>query len=433
MSSAEAGRGRRLRTSTIATAAAFGTYFAMYGFRKPFTAATFEGPDILGFDRKTLLVSAQVLGYTLSKFLGIAIVAAMPPLRRAASLLAFVAIAELALLGFAIAPEPWNIAFLFLNGLPLGMVFGLVLGFLEGRRHTEAMAAGLCASFILAGGAMKSVGTWLLELGVAEAWMPCLAGALFLVPLWGCVAILRRIPAPDAEDVEQRSARSPMSSGDRRAFFRRYGRGLVPLIAAYLLVTIVRGLRDDFAPELWHQLGESAVPVLFTRSELLVAAGVLVLTGLAVVIRDNRRAFRAAMAIGIGGFALCGLMLLLQCFGHAPPFTFMVTMGLGLYLPYVAVHTTVFERLVAMTRDRGNIGYLMYLADSFGYLGYVVLMLGRSRIASTGDGLLDSFLWTTGIVATLGIACFATSWWWFAWRTRTGPNVGTATPPPALT
>ena len=53
----------------------------------------------------------------------------------------------------------------------------------------------------------------------------------------------------------------------------------------------------------------------------------------------------------------------------------MVLHGLGLYLPYVAVHTTIFERLIAMTRDRGNIGYLMYLADAFGYLGYVVVML----------------------------------------------------------
>jgi Family of unknown function (DUF5690) len=36
------------------------------------------------------------------------------------------------------------------------MVFGLILGFLEGRRHTEALTAGLCASFILADGTSKS-------------------------------------------------------------------------------------------------------------------------------------------------------------------------------------------------------------------------------------------------------------------------------------
>jgi hypothetical protein len=47
---------------------------------------------------------------------------------------------------------------------------------------------------------------------------------------------------------------------------------------------------------------------------------------------------------------------------------------MGLYLPYVAFHTTLLDRLVALLRDRGNIGFLMYLADSFGYLGFVVFI-----------------------------------------------------------
>jgi hypothetical protein len=63
----------------------------------------------------------------------------------------------------------------------------------------------------------------------------------------------------------------------------------------------------------------------------------------------------------------------------------MVLQGVGLYLPYIAVHTTIFERLIAMTRDRGNIGYLMYLADAFGYLGYVFVLLGRNAAGSASD------------------------------------------------
>ncbi|MHC5544790.1 DUF5690 family protein, partial [Singulisphaera rosea] len=118
--------------------AAFGTYFCMYGFRKPFTAAGFGGADF-----KTVLVVAQVAGYTLSKFVGIRVISEMSPRRRATAILLLVAWAELALLFFGLTPRPWNAACLFLNGLPLGMVFGLVMGFLEGRRLTEALAAGL--------------------------------------------------------------------------------------------------------------------------------------------------------------------------------------------------------------------------------------------------------------------------------------------------
>src|SRR6185295_12896298 len=133
-----------------------------------------------------------------------------------------------------------NLIFLFLNGLPLGMVFGLVLGFLEGRRHTEALTAGLCASFILADGVTKTVGRWLLETGVAEAWMPFGSGLLFLPPFLFFVWMLSRIPAPSAEDVAARSERAPMSSEERWPFFARYGVGLSLLVIVYLLITVLR-------------------------------------------------------------------------------------------------------------------------------------------------------------------------------------------------
>lgn len=188
--------------------ASFGTYACMCGFRKPFTAASFDSasfPDGI----KATYVSAQVLGYMLSKFIGIKVISEMEPHRRAVVLLGLISVAELALLLFAVVPPSWGAVFLFLNGLPLGMVFGLVLGFLEGRRLTEAFVAGLCASFILADGVVKSVGAWLLEAGVTDAWMPCIAGLIFLLPLIGFVWMLSRIPQPDAEDITARAPAHP--------------------------------------------------------------------------------------------------------------------------------------------------------------------------------------------------------------------------------
>jgi hypothetical protein len=142
-------------------AAAFGTYACMYGFRKPFTAATFDGTQ-WGASLKVWLVTAQVLGYTVSKFIGIKVVSEMTASRRAVVLVCLILAAQAALLAFAVTPAPYNAFWLFCNGLPLGMVFGLVLGFLEGRRMTEFFVAGLCASFILADGVAKSVGSTLL-------------------------------------------------------------------------------------------------------------------------------------------------------------------------------------------------------------------------------------------------------------------------------
>src|SRR5262245_22415372 len=177
----------------------------MYAFRKPFTAASFAEFSVFGMTLKTLLVTSQVAGYMVSKFVGIKIIAEMPRERRARGILLLVAIAELALVCFGFVPSPWNAGCLFVNGLALGLVFGLVLGFLEGRQRTEALTAGLCASFILADGMTKSVGAWLLQRGVSEFWMPSCAGLLFLTPLTVGAWMLSRIPPPDAQDIAART------------------------------------------------------------------------------------------------------------------------------------------------------------------------------------------------------------------------------------
>ncbi|MFO0950472.1 MAG: DUF5690 family protein, partial [Isosphaeraceae bacterium] len=371
----EPSRGREVYWAVWATAAAFGTYFCMYGFRKPFTAASYTGPGGFGLGLKSLLVTAQVTGYMISKFVGIKVIAETPPHRRALGILGLIGAAEASLVLFGLVPTPWSALFMVANGLALGMVFGLVLGYLEGRRHTEALAAGLCASFILADGVMKTVGSWLLSLGVTESWMPAAAGGGFLLPLGLCTWMLSRIPAPDARDVAARAERHRLDAADRWSLFSRHAFGLSLLVAMYLLVTILRSLRADFAPEIWRGLGRPAAPETFTQSELIVALGVLAANGCAVLVRDNRRAFFAALGTAAFGFVMIMAALLARQAGRLDPFAFMVAIGLGLYLPYVAVHTTIFERLLAMTRERGNTGYLMYVADSIGYLGYVAVML----------------------------------------------------------
>ena len=207
--------GRTLIRSAWCVIAAFGTYFCMYGFRQPFTAAKYDDLSFLGIPYKTVLVIAQLLGYTLSKFLGIKIIAEMSPRRRVATILGLIGVAEFALLFFAITPAPFSAFWLFVNGIPLGMVFGLVFSFLEGRRHTEALTAGLCISFIVADGVTRSVGAELLNAGVSAFWMPVLAGLLFVPPLLLFAWMLSRIPAPSRSEVSARSERAPMSRTER--------------------------------------------------------------------------------------------------------------------------------------------------------------------------------------------------------------------------
>src|SRR5262245_13912257 len=50
-------------TSAWCVVAAFGAYFCMYLFRKPFTVAEFKGIELAGIDYKTVLLISQVAGY----------------------------------------------------------------------------------------------------------------------------------------------------------------------------------------------------------------------------------------------------------------------------------------------------------------------------------------------------------------------------------
>lgn len=404
---------RGLSLAAWCVVAAFGAYFCTYGFRKPFTAATFDNFAFRAVTLKTLFVAAQVVGYTLSKFIGIKFVAEAKPSRRAVYLVGLIAVAEVALLLFAVTPPPLNAAWLVLNGLALGVVFGLVMGFLEGRQRTEALVAGLCASFIVADGVMKSVGAYLLKFGVREFWMPAVAGLIFLPPLLLFAWMLSRIPAPTEQDVAARSERAPMSGSDRLQFFWRYATGLTLLVLVYLLVTVLRSIRADFAPEIWAGLGVTGQPEVFTWSEMIVAAAVLLLTGSTVLLRDNRRAFFMAMGLAIGGSILVGVALVGLSAGLLSPLAFMALQGLGLYLPYVAVHVTLFERLIAMTRDRGNVGYLMYLADAFGYLGYVIVLVARNVAVPAKDFLTfyNALAW---VIAVACLVLLVPCWVYFA-------------------
>jgi hypothetical protein len=333
--------------------------------------------------------------------------------RRAAAIVGLIAFAQSALFFFGLVPRPYNLVFLFLNGLPLGLVFGLVLGFLEGRRQTEALTGALCASFIVADGVTKAVGARLLVEGVSPYWMPFTAGLCFAPPLALFVWMLTRIPQPSAADVAARGERDVMTRADRRTFFAKYGTGLVLFVLVYLLVSILRSIRGDFATEIWQGMGTRAAPQDFAESEIVIAVGVTLANGLFILIRDNRLAFFVSLALCLGGFALIGLALTALSWDWLSPFAFMVLFGLGLLLPYVVFQATLFERLIAITRDRGNLGYLVYVADAFGYLGVVAVLFARNLWPATGN-FLDFFTPLSWITLGISALLLVAGWVYFA-------------------
>src|SRR3954469_25341228 len=77
--------------------AAGGAYFCMYAFRKPFTAGTYAGYYLWGMDYKPILIVSQVIGYMVSKFVGIKVISELKAVGRKSLLIGLIAIAEISL------------------------------------------------------------------------------------------------------------------------------------------------------------------------------------------------------------------------------------------------------------------------------------------------------------------------------------------------
>lgn len=404
---------------------AFVIYFSMYAFRKPFAAATFAEPDIIGIDFKVLLVISQVVGYALSKFIGIRFNSGAGLKNRGRYIILFILAAELALLGFAIVPEPYKFIFLFLNGLPLGMIWGLVFAYVEGRTVTELLAAILSASFIMASGITKSIGKYLMtDYGISEYWMPFCTGVLFLLPLFMAVWAIEKVPPPTALDIQIRRKRVPMTDEDRKRMFWGLAPGIVALIMILFLMTAFRDIRDNFAAEFWEQFGYGDSATVFAITEIYISLGVLVLLGLFILIQDNLKALSIMLGVMGGGMILLvASTLLYQYTTFNDPLVWMTISGLGVYMAYVTLGgSIIYERVMAVFDYKGNAAFLIYLADAVGYLGSVSLLIIK-EIFYKDLSFFDYFILMIYVLGIVGLGCVIFAYFYFKQKANRLENV----------
>ena len=371
-------KGTSLQIGLYAAVTVFLTYTMVFGFRKSFTVATFDGITVAGYSYKTILVICQMLGYMLAKFYGIKYISELKRHGRGQIIMLLTVIAWLSWLFFALVPAPYNIIFLFINGFPLGMLWGVVFSYVEGRRSTDFIGATLAVSFIFASGFVKTVGAWLmLNFGITEFWVPFYTGIVFAAPLLLFVYLIEKIPSPDDKDIAYRTARVPMLAQDRKNFIRIFLPGLVACILIYAFATIFRDMRDNFSAEMWKEMGFFDKPELFATTETPITIIILLLIGSMVLIKDSFKALMLShFFIGLG-FIIAGFSSYLFINQNMPPIWWMTLVGLGLYMVYIPFNSVFFDRLIAAFKHTGNVGFLIYLADSFGYVGSVAVMLSK--------------------------------------------------------
>ncbi len=405
-------KGSPIQVGIYAAVAAFLTYTMIFGFRKSFTVCTFDGMTVGSLSYKTVLVLSQMMGYLMAKFYGIKFISELKRFGRNKIILLLVGIAWLAWLCFALIPAPYNIVFLFINGFPLGMLWGVVFSYVEGRRSTDFIGAALAVSFIFSSGFVKSVGGWLIQLGVTEFWVPFCTGLVFALPLLLFIYLMERIPAPDTDDEAARMNRTPMSAEQRKAFVRSFLPGIIACIFIYGFATIFRDIRDNFSADMWKEMGYLNQPAIFSKTETPITLVILALIGSMVIIKNSFKALMIAHLFIAIGFIIAGVSTYLFTRGLVAPIWWMTLVGLGLYMVYIPFNSVFFERMIAAFRFTGNVGFLIYLADSFGYLGSVSVLLSK-EIFKVQLNWVQFFSNSVMILSVVGVAITVYAAWYF--------------------
>jgi len=209
------------------------------------------------------------------------------------------------------------------------------------------------------------------------------------------------VEKPTEADVLVRTERKPMNKKERIDFIKTFFPGLFMLVIVYIMLTIIRDYRSNFAANIWKETGHGNDISLFTKTEIPSSLLVLVLMSLLVYIKSNIRAFLVNHFLIVIGFALslCGTLLFV--YSHLSGFWWMTITGIGLYMGYVPFNCMLFERMIASFRYVSNACFIIYVADSFGYLGSDVVLLLKN-FSNSSISYSDFFVKMILAISALG-------------------------------
>ena len=301
----------------------------------------------------------------------------------------------------------------------------MVVLYLEGRRTSEILLAGLSCSFIVASGVVKGIGKNLLNNGISEFWMPFTVGAIFLVPFFVSAWLLNQIPQPTLEDQAERTERKPMGKAERWAFFRQFRLGFIMLLVAYFFVTAYRDYRDNYMPEILSWLGynKESVGSLLSTTELWVGFGVLGTLSLLFLVRIHRWGVIGAYSIMIFGCLLLGGGTWMFRQGAIGGEAWIIATGLGGYITYVPFGSVLFDRLIAATHVVATAVYAIYFADATGYLGSILVQIYKDFYASDSSRV-DFFVQFNYVMTFTGVVLLCASLVYFLGKIDRGGKDG---------
>lgn len=177
--------------------------------------------------------------------------------------------------------------------------------------------------------------------------------------------------------------------------------GIILFIVAYMLLTAFRDFRDNFSAEIWKSLGYGNSPSIYTQTEVPVSIAVLLIIGSTMLIKNNKRALMINHLIIALGMLMVGASTWLFQAGALNSSLWMTLVGVGLYMGYVPFNSIFFDRLLAAFRIVGTVGFVMYVADAFGYLGSIFVLFYK-EFTNKALSWLNFFIYTGYAISLAG-------------------------------
>lgn len=153
---------------------------------------------------------------------------------------------------------------------------------------------------------------------------------------------------------------------------------------------------------MWAETGYQTNAGVFVNSSTVITIFVLIIIATFFSIKSNLKAFIFTHILVIIGLLISLGATLLFNQHFLSPLYWMIFSSAGLYLAYLPFNCLYFERMISTYSVKGNVGFVMYIADAFGYLGTVLVLLIKEFVSFQFSWVVFfSFLFT--VSAIIGI------------------------------
>jgi hypothetical protein len=367
---------------------------------------------------KNGLLMFHQMGYLVGKFVAIQMVPAVPNDRIFGALVLAPVTATFLWTIFGLTSlGTSNYTFLVIGFcvFPMAFVWGLLYRYLEGRQGADIIGAALSVSYILAGGAGKSLGKSILEAGINEYFMPAVVAAATLPVYIFFAFLVSCLPPPSLRERRLQTVRVPMSKENQVKFLFDFWPGVMAILIAYSCLSALRVFRDCFQAEIWEELYDDSSPEVFTLTELPVALAVCGALATLNLIEKNALSVRVMHIVFILGNLIAITSQLLFDAEKITGTLWFIMLGVGVYVAYVPIAAVFSDRLMAALQAPGTATLIMNLWDAVGPIGTVSILLWRD-FGDASD--TDHYEFYSSFSIFCLVACFICNafalWYWSA-------------------